>query len=115
MKTHYYKQYIVDICDDKHLTVDEIVSELQTVFKEVGKSSVYRNVEELVKEKKLRKLSWLWNKCYFEKEKEDHVHLIDKSSWKIVDYDLKDIIKFSQLPDNFKTEDFDIKIYGQFV
>jgi len=32
MKTHYYKQYIVDICDDKHLTVDEIVSELQTVF-----------------------------------------------------------------------------------
>ena len=115
MKTHYYKQYIIDICEEKHLTVDQIVSELQSIFKEVGKSSIYRNVEELVQEWKLKKLSWLWNKTYFEKEKEDHIHLIDKTSWKIVDFDLRDVIQLSNLPDNFKTEDFDIKIYWQFV
>lgn len=115
MKTHYYKQYIIDICDGKHLTVDEIVFELQKVFKDVGKSSIYRNVDDLIQEWKLKKLTGFWNKCYFEKEKEDHIHLIDKTSWEIVDFDLHDVIELSKLPANFKTEDFDLKIYGQFI
>ena len=114
MKTHYYKQYIVDICDGRHLTVDQIVNELQKVFKDVGKSSIYRNVDDLVKSGELKKLTWFGNKCYFEKEKESHIHLIDRTSWKIVDFDGSEILKLSNLPDNFKTEDFDIKIYWVF-
>lgn len=115
MKTHYYKQYIIDICEERHLTVDEIVLELQKVFKEVGKSSIYRNLDELVSEWKLKKLTWVWNKSYFEKEKEDHAHLIDTKSWKIMDFDLQDVINLWALPKNFQTKDFDIKIYWAFT
>ena len=114
MKTHYYKQYIIDICDWKHLTIDDIMLELESTFKEVGKSSIYRNLHELVQQWELRKLNWAWNKSYFEKNKESHVHLIDTKSGQIVDFDIQDVGKTLQLPDNFKTEDFDIKIYGQF-
>jgi len=47
MKTHYYSEKIIEICTHKHLVVDEIYTELLKDFPEVGKSSIYRNVEEL--------------------------------------------------------------------
>jgi Fe2+ or Zn2+ uptake regulation protein len=49
MKTHYYTGDIVNICDMKHLTVEQIFEEISKKFPEAGKSSIYRNVEELVK------------------------------------------------------------------
>ena len=47
MKIHYYTDDIIDICTDKHLTVDEIFSHLQEKYPEIGRSSIYRNVEQL--------------------------------------------------------------------
>jgi hypothetical protein len=35
MKTHYYKDDILEICDDKHMTVEEIFTELSKKFPEV--------------------------------------------------------------------------------
>jgi hypothetical protein len=32
MKIHYYKQDIIDICDMKHLTVEEIFEEIAKSF-----------------------------------------------------------------------------------
>ena len=48
MKTHYYTQDIINICNKKHLTVEEIFEEISKIFPSAGKSSIYRNVEELV-------------------------------------------------------------------
>jgi Fe2+ or Zn2+ uptake regulation protein len=48
MKTHYYTNEIVEICDCKHLTVAEIYDYISAKYPEAGKSSIYRNVEELV-------------------------------------------------------------------
>jgi Fe2+ or Zn2+ uptake regulation protein len=48
MKTHYYTKDIIDICDNKHLTVDEIFQYFSKKYPEAGKSSIYRNVEGLV-------------------------------------------------------------------
>jgi Fur family peroxide stress response transcriptional regulator len=56
MKKHYYLDRIVEVCDHKHLTVDEIFTALKEEFPEVGKSSVYRNVEELSKKGELVKI-----------------------------------------------------------
>jgi Fe2+ or Zn2+ uptake regulation protein len=50
MKTHFYTQEIINICDNNHLTVDEIFELLSKNFPNAGKSSIYRNVEELSKE-----------------------------------------------------------------
>jgi Fe2+ or Zn2+ uptake regulation protein len=47
MKIHAYLLDIKDICKDKHLTVDEIFEKLKKKYPKVGRSTVYRNVEEM--------------------------------------------------------------------
>ncbi|MEA3387477.1 MAG: transcriptional repressor [Patescibacteria group bacterium] len=49
MKTHYYKDNILAICDKRHLTVEQIFEEISNKFSDAGKSSIYRNVEDMVK------------------------------------------------------------------
>jgi len=56
MKTHYYKEDIINICDKKHLTVEEIFKEILNIFPDAGKSSIYRNVEQLVESGYLKKV-----------------------------------------------------------
>jgi hypothetical protein len=34
MKTHYYKDDIIKICDMKHLTVEEIFAKISKTFKD---------------------------------------------------------------------------------
>jgi len=49
MKTHYYREDIKNICDNKHLTVEQIFEEVSSLYDDAGKSSIYRNVEDMVK------------------------------------------------------------------
>jgi len=113
MKTHYYTQDIINICDKKHLTVEEIFSEISKKFSEAGKSSIYRNVEQLVENWDLRKVTWIWKKAYFEKNNWNHIHLIDEKTWAI--FDLEENIEIKNLPKNFKASNMDIKIFGSFA
>ena len=113
MKTHYYKEDIIKICDMKHLTVEEIFEEISSSFPDAGKSSIYRNVEQLVETWKLRKVIWIWKKAYFEKNNWNHIHLIDENTWEI--FDLDENIKIKNLPKNFKANNMDIKIFGSFA
>ncbi|RAL57598.1 hypothetical protein BLD25_01550 [Candidatus Gracilibacteria bacterium GN02-872] len=112
MKTHYYKEDILEICKNKHLTVEEIFSELSKLYPEAGKSSVYRNVEEMVKDGELKKVVGVGKKAYFENTKHKHIHLIDKNTGEI--FDLDENLKILNLPKNFIVSDMDIKIFGEF-
>jgi len=112
MKTHYYTQDIVNICDMRHLTVEEIFEEISKIFPEAGKSSIYRNVEQLVEKWELRKVTWIWKKAYFEKNNWNHIHLIDKETWEI--FDLEENIEIKNLPENFETTNIDVKIFWSF-
>jgi Fe2+ or Zn2+ uptake regulation protein len=47
MKTHYYTNDIIEICNGNHLTADEVFSLLKLKYSDIGISSVYRNLEEL--------------------------------------------------------------------
>jgi len=49
MKTHFYTDEIIEICNCKHLSVEEIYEKILKKFPDAGKSSIYRNVEELAK------------------------------------------------------------------
>lgn len=113
MKKHYYKEYIIEICENKHLTVEEIFDLVSKKFPEAGKSSIYRNVEELANTWDLFKIIWIWKKAYFEKNKWKHIHLIDKNTWQILDLDL--CINIPNLPTNFKINEVDIKIFWEFA
>jgi hypothetical protein len=61
---------------------------------------------------KLRKLCGVWKKAYFEKEKGDHIHLIDTNTWEIMD--LQECFTFPGLPKDFKMSGMDIKLYWEF-
>lgn len=111
MKTHYYTNEIIEICNCKHLTVEEIYEKISEKFPEAGKSSIYRNVEELVKKWDLNKIIWVWKKAYFEKNIWKHIHLIDNNTWKI--RDLNESISIPNLPKTFKISDIDIKIFWE--
>ncbi len=56
MKIHYYKKDILEICNKKHLTVEEIFKKIVKKYPDAGKSSIYRNVEELVASNDLKKI-----------------------------------------------------------
>ncbi len=112
MKTHYYTKDIIKICDKRHLTVDEIFKEISKIFPEAWKSSIYRNVEQLVEAGELRKVIWVWKKAYFEKNNWNHIHLINEKTGEIID--LEEDIKIKNLPEWFKASNIDIKIFGSF-
>lgn len=113
MKTHYYCDEIVEICDDKHLTVDEIFEQISAKYPDAGRSSIYRNVEELVKKWDLKKITWIGKKAYFEKNKWCHIHLIDKNTGEIMDLAID--VTLPNLPKNFTPEECDMRIYGEFA
>lgn len=113
MKLHYYKNDILQVCDKKHLTVEQIFVKLAKKYPEIGKSSVYRNVEEMVESWELRKIVWIWKKAYFERNCwNKHIHLIDEQTWAI--FDIDNNIELSNLPKNFQVSNVDIKVFGTF-
>ena len=85
MKTPYYCEDIQEICDHNHLTVDEIFTNLQEKYPDAGRSSVYRNVEQMVERGDLRKVTGIGKKAFFEKNNGDHIHIIDSVSGEIHD------------------------------
>lgn len=113
MKTHFYTQDIIDVCDSKHLTVDEIFEYISKKHPTAWKSSIYRNVEELAEKWCLKKILGASKKTYFEKTRSQHIHLIDEQSGKIMDLDI-DWVPFFDLPEGFEAKNYDIKIFGNF-
>ncbi len=112
MKTHFYTDEIIEICNCKHLSVEEIYEKILKKFPDAGKSSIYRNVEELAKSWDIKKIIWVWKKAYFEKNIWNHIHLIDNNTGKIIDLD--ENIKVPNLPKNFTASNIDIKIFWEF-
>lgn len=113
MKTFTYRQDIIDICNCKHLTIDDIFDKLKKNYPEAGKSSVYRNVEQMSKLGLLNKIEWLGNKAIFEKNIWKHAHIVTyKWAKKIqiedIDYSKLD---FSKILNDSEIKWLDIRIY----
>ena len=79
VKTHFYQKEIKKICTHQHLSVEEITRQLKEKFPKAGLSTVYRNVEELVVTKDLKRLT-IKKKSFFEANIGAHAHLIDKKT-----------------------------------
>lgn len=114
MKTHFYTEDIINLCDNKHLTVDEIFEFISKKHPTAWKSSIYRNVEELAEKWSLKKVVWASKKTYFEKVKNPHIHLIDEITGDIIDLNIEKIPDFI-LPKWFEAKDYDIKIFWKFT
>ncbi len=113
MKTHFYTGKILEICDNNHYSVAEIFENIKTIFPDAGKSSIYRNVDELVQSGDLKKIVGIWKKAYYEKTKPEHIHLIDNITGEIHDIEKKDL-HLAGLPSNFNIDSMDVKIFWKF-
>jgi Fur family iron response transcriptional regulator len=113
MKLHYYYDEILALCENQHLTVDAIFSHLSHENPQIWKSSIYRNVEDLVEKGSLKKLVWIGKKAYFETNKWPHIHLVDTHTGAILDFHSQ--VDVPSLPKNFQVHDMDLKIYGKFL
>ena len=110
MKKPFYQDDIVKLCTDDHLTAEEIFFLLKKKHSSIWKATVYRNLEELVKQWFLNKLIWIDSKARFEKNKGFHAHLYDEKTWKIYDIDL-DLEKLKlSLPENFKINEIELLV-----
>jgi len=114
MKKHFYTNKILEICDNNHLTVDEIFEKLLKNFPNAGRSSVYRNITELVEENLIKKVTGDFKKAKYEKRKKSHAHLICKKSGKVIDIPINEnIISNLKIPKEFESEEIDICVYGK--
>jgi len=113
MKIHKYTKDIVEICNMKHLSADNIFIQLKRKYPNVAKASIYRNIDKLVELWELNEISLKNNKKkFFEKNIWKHIHLVDQNG---IIYDMPfpaDACNF-QLPDWFSTNQIDITIYGK--
>ena len=113
MKTPLYQDDILDICTDKHLTVDEIFSRLKKIHSSVWRATVYRNVEELVKSWKLNKITNIGTKSVFEKNKWFHMHIFDEKKQNLIDMNIDKLD--IPLPKNFKVNNIELVVKWEFV
>jgi Fe2+ or Zn2+ uptake regulation protein len=113
MKKHYYHQLILEICDKKHLPVEEIYKAVLLKFPAAGKSTIYRNVEELYEIGSLKKLTGFGGKSLFEKNHGDsHAHLIDEKNGLIEDIALPEIF-LDEIKEKYQIKGIDLKIFAQ--
>jgi len=97
------------------MTAADIYSEILKTSPSASQSSIYRNIEDMVKKRELNKLEGIWKQAYFEAKVGQHIHLIDQETWKIIDVDINHWdITIPNLPSNFISDSFDIKIFWKF-
>lgn len=113
-KVHSYKKIILKICDHHHLNTDQIFAELKTYFPKVGLSTVYRNIQELLRSGELKEVLIFNGKSYYETEIGLHAHLIDEKTGMIHDIELP-CLNMHRLPKNFSTKKISLTIYGEFT
>jgi len=112
MKKHFYLDEIINICNNKHLSAEEIFLELKKVYPKVWQASVYRNIDKLVEQKKLKKISGIQKKTIYESTIKPHIHFVDQKTWKIIDIDFDYSSINIPIPSWFQTEWIEITIYG---
>jgi Fe2+ or Zn2+ uptake regulation protein len=86
---------------------------LKKIYPKVGKSTIYRNVEEMTKIWVLTKLIGIQDKAIYELTRDNHIHLIDRETWYIKDLYI-DNINIPLIPYNFTVDFMNVDIYGKF-
>ena len=90
-KKHRYLDEVKQICTNKHLTVEQIYSELKKKYPNIWMATVYRAVDFLVNEKILRKIVNIDKISYYETLITPHAHFIDEETAQIIDIPLEEI------------------------
>lgn len=116
MNKHRYIKEILYLLQWKHLNSDEIFKKLRKIYPLIWIWTVYRNLSEMIIDKKILKTTWVLDTPIYELYKESHGHIICKKSREIYDVCIEKL-DFSKidLPDNFDVEEINLSFIGTFL
>ena len=85
-----------------HVTLDEIEKHTKKQFPTLSLSTIYRNINDMIKKNILSEVKFANKKEYYEIKKKSHAHLICKKCGLIDDFklDTKNILKTAQKSTN---------------
>lgn len=111
------KEIILDILkhNQTHPTIQEIYAYSKKIHPKIGQATVYRNINKLVEEGKIIKLSTNNNSYHYDININQHDHLLCKKCGRISDLydnDYKDIINKIEKNDNIKVEKITVLLEG---
>ena len=114
MKTHFYRDRLVQICSGRHLTADEVYAELVADFPRAGRSTVYRNLEELASLGLVRKIQGMGPKALFERLETPHdAHFVDVRTGRVHDLPIPLASLAALLPPGFRADGADLRVWGR--
>jgi len=92
------------LCSHGHATLESIEKETRVKFPTLSLSTIYRNINEMLKKGILSEVKIANKKEYYELTKEDHAHLVCSSCGSIEDFMINtdDLIKQAQSSTNCK-------------
>ncbi len=56
MRTHQYREKILEVCHCCHLSADEIFEMIKKTHQSIGRATIYRNIDAMFEEGLLRKI-----------------------------------------------------------
>lgn len=103
--------------DDKtHPTIKEIYNKVHNVDSTIGQATVYRNINKLVDNGKIKKLSTNSEIDHYDGDNTNHYHFVCTVCNKIIDifdYEVKIPVNNIEKEHNISIDNFDIVLYGK--
>jgi Fe2+ or Zn2+ uptake regulation protein len=109
MRTHQYRDIICDTCTCRHLSADDIFDEVRIREPQIGRATVYRNIESMAEQGILRRFPGINGKTYYECNDETHAHLVDEKTGIFCDFAM-DNIAVKNIPEGYKISEIRIQI-----
>ena len=108
--------YVSNSCN--HPTAEVVYNEVKKDIPNISLGTVYRNLSNLVKDKKIAKISVTEGSDYYDKISTLHHHMICKKCKQVTDVKLNENINLNKIVElennngNCKIDDVDIMFYG---
>ena len=112
MRTHQYRDIICTTCSCRHLSADDIFDEVRVQEPQIGRATVYRNIEAMAEEGILRRFPGINGKTYYECNDATHAHLVDDTTGIFCDFPMSNI-SVNNIPAGYEIAEIRIQIRKQ--
>lgn len=109
MRKHQYRDIICDTCECKHLSADDIYEKVKKKEPQIGRATVYRNIEAMAEEGLIRRFPGINGKTYYECNNATHAHLVDEKSGIFCDFPIENI-GIKNIPEGYEISEIRIQI-----
>lgn len=109
MRKHQYRDIICNTCECRHLSAEDIYEEVRAREPQIGRATVYRNIEAMAEEGMLRRFPGINGKTYYECNDQTHAHLVDEKTGIFCDFPIEQI-HIDGIPEGYEISEVRIEI-----